>query len=306
VKPNDAILAEEKHLPIYEEIQSLNPVLVPGGAAQNTARGAQYMLPTNSVVFVGCVGDDVYAARLKEGNAKVGLRVEYRVDPDTPTGRCAVLINGAHNENRSMVTDLAAANKYTLDHLKSPAVWALVEAAKVYYIGGYHFTVCPPAIMALAEEAAARNKTFVLSLSAPFIPLAFKDPVAAAYPYVDYVLGNDDEAGAFATAFGLGTTDIKEIAQKMADMPKENSQQKRTVIITRGTQSTIVAVQGGAEVREFPVHIIPKDNIEDTTGAGDAFAGGLCAGLLEAKSLETSIDMGQWLAKLSLGGVGAT
>ena len=57
-----------------------------------------------------------------------------------------------------MCTDLAAANCYKIDHLKQPSIWSLVEQAKVYYVGGYHLTVCVPAIMALAEEAAAKDK----------------------------------------------------------------------------------------------------------------------------------------------------
>jgi adenosine kinase len=32
----------------------------------------------------------------------------------------------------------------------------------------------------------------------------------------------------------------------------------------------------------------------------DAFAGGLVAGIVQGKDLDTSIDMGQWLAKLSI------
>jgi adenosine kinase len=63
--------------------------------------------------------------------------------------------------NRSLCTDLAAANHYKLDHLKSPEVWKLVEQAKFYYVGGFHLTVCVPAIMALAEEAAAKDKVRV-------------------------------------------------------------------------------------------------------------------------------------------------
>jgi len=160
--------------------------------------------------------------------------------------------------------------------------------------------------MELAKEAAAKAKTFVLSLSAPFIPLAFKDAVAAAFPYVDYVLGNDSEAAAFAQAFQLGTEDPKEIAKHMANMAKENGKRKRVAIVTRGTDTTIVAIQGEDEVKEYPVHVINKEEIKDTTGAGDAFAGGFCAGLLDGKSLGQSIDMGQWLARLTLSGVGAS
>jgi adenosine kinase len=42
LKANDAILAEKEHLGLYEDlIQNRNAKLIPGGAAQNTARGAQ-------------------------------------------------------------------------------------------------------------------------------------------------------------------------------------------------------------------------------------------------------------------------
>ncbi|KAL1871722.1 hypothetical protein VTK73DRAFT_1862 [Phialemonium thermophilum] len=298
LKANDAILAEEKHMEIYDDLlNNYDAKLIAGGAAQNTARGAQYILPPNSVVFVGGVGDDKYAAILHDAVKQVGLRVEYRVDPKVPTGRCAVVITG---HNRSMCTDLGAANHYDLEHLKKPEVWSLVENAEVYYVGGYHLTVCPPAIMELCKHAASNNKVFILSLSAPFIPQFFKDPLDATAPYWDYVIGNETEAAAFAESHGLGTTDVRQIARALADLPKENTKRRRVAVITQGTEPTIVAVQGESDVREFPVHPIAKEEINDTNGAGDAFAGGFTAGIVEGRPLEEAIHMGQWLAKLSI------
>jgi adenosine kinase len=57
-----------------------------------------------------------------------------------------------------MVTHLAAANEYKPEHLQQPNVWALVEKAQFYYVGGYHLTVSVPAILLLAEEAVSKNK----------------------------------------------------------------------------------------------------------------------------------------------------
>lgn len=225
-----------------------------------------------------------------------GLRVEYRVDKKEKTGRCGVVITG---HDRSMVTDLAAANHYDLEHLKSPEVWKLVEGATHYFVGGYHLTVCPPAIQALAEEAAKNNKTFVFSLSAPFISQFFKDPLDASAPYWDYVIGNETEALAYAESHGLETKDIKEIAKHLAALPKVNKNRERVAIITQGTHPTIVA-ENGKEVQEFPIHPIDKSQIVDTTGAGDAFAGGFTAGLVAGESLARCVDQGQWLAKLSI------
>ncbi|KAI7133692.1 hypothetical protein D0869_15282, partial [Hortaea werneckii] len=295
LKPNDAILAEEKHLGIYADLLSRNAQLLPGGAAQNTARGAQYLLPPSSVMFIGCVGKDESAEKLAAGNRAAGLEYCYRYDEQAATGRCGVVITG---HNRSMCTDLAAANCYKLEHLKEN--WSLVEKSKALFVGGYHLTVSVDSIMALCEEAATKNKPFILSLSAPFIPQFFKEPLDKTAPYWDYVVGNETEAQSYADSHDLNTHSIPEIATHLANLPKKNTQRKRVAIITQGTDPTVIAVQGESGVKTFPVHKIGKDEIVDTTGAGDAFAGGFFAGVAKGESLERCVDMGQWLAALSL------
>ncbi|KAK8048344.1 adenosine kinase [Apiospora phragmitis] len=291
LKANDAILAEEKHKPLYEDLlTNYDAKLIAGGAAQNTARGAQYILPPNSVVYLGGAGDDKYAAILHDAVKAAGLRVEYRVNPKIPTGRCGAIITG---HNRSLCTDLGAANHYDLDHLKRDDIWKLVKNADFYYVGGFHFTVCPPAIMTLGEEAAANNKVFVVNMSAPFIAQFFKGPPGRV---------GQSEAEAYATSHNLSCapTDVAAIAKEIANLPKANEKRKRVVVITQGTEPTVIAIQGEAEVKSFPVHAIAKEKITDTNGAGDAFAGGLVAGLVKGESLEKSVDMGQWLASLSI------
>ncbi|KAL8901243.1 MAG: hypothetical protein Q9192_000667 [Flavoplaca navasiana] len=300
LKANDAILAEESHMPIYDDLLSRKHALIAGGAAQNTARGAQYILPANSVFYIGCVGKDDYAEKLRSACSAAGLRVEYRVDETQPTGRCGVVITG---NNRSLCTHLAAANEYKLDHLQSPEIWDLVKKAKYYYVGGYHLTVCVPAVMALAKEAAEnKDKVFIMNLSAPFIPQFFSKQLEETSPYWDYLIGNETEVAAWAEAQGgdLKGKSVQEIAMHMAGLDKVNEGRKRTVVITQGTEPTVVAVQGEEKAREYPVRTIGKEEIYDTNGAGDAFAGGFVAGIVEGKSLEESVDMGQWLARLSI------
>lgn len=154
--------------------------------------------------------------------------------------------------------------------------------------------------MELAKQAAEKNKTFILSLAAPFIPQFFKEVVDASAPYWDYVIGNETEAAAYAESHGLPSKEPKDVCVHLANLPKENKQRKRVAIITQGTEPTLVAVQGEQGVKEFPVHAIKEEQINDTNGAGDAFAGGFVAGIVENKPLETAIDMGQWLASLSI------
>jgi adenosine kinase len=116
----------------------------------------KYLLPPDSVIFFGCVGKDKNAEILQEANKKAGLQYAYRYDEEQPTGKCGVVITG---HNRSMVTDLAAANCYKLEHLKEN--WNIVEKSKRFFVGGFHLTVCVPAIMALAEEAAKADKVSI-------------------------------------------------------------------------------------------------------------------------------------------------
>lgn len=156
LKLNDTILAEEKHMGLYDDLlNNRSAKLIAGGGAQNTARGAQYMLSPDSVWYIGCVGKDEAADSLRQKCKEQGLHVEYRVDEKEPTGRCGVVITG---HERTMCTHLAAANEYKIEHLQQPRIWSMVEKSKIYYVGGYHLTVCPPAAMALAEEAAEKDK----------------------------------------------------------------------------------------------------------------------------------------------------
>jgi adenosine kinase len=204
-----------------------------------------------------------------------------------------------------MCTHLAAANNYKITHLEQPRIWEMVTNTDVFYVGGYHLTVCPPAALALGKHAAEANKPFMLSLSAGFVPQFFKDQVAELMPYCDYVFGNENEFKTWGESQGHGgDKTMQEYSKLMAKVPKANEKRARVTICTQGTDATIVAIaepgKEEVEVKEFAVPVVEKEKINDTNGAGDAFAGGLCAGIAQGKSLEESIKMGHWLAKLSI------
>jgi adenosine kinase len=294
LKANDAILAEESHKELYAELVANYPVqYIAGGAAQNTCRGAQYMLPAKSTVYVGCVGKDKNCEILQQAATKDGLDTLYLVDPMLPTGKCAVLITDNH---RSMVTDLLAANAYKISHLEDPDVWATVQAAKNFYVGGYFLTVSPPSALKLAKHAAEANKPFSLNLSAPFIPQFFNAPLTELLPYADLLFGNETEAQSWADNSGVKSTDLKEIALLAAALPKVNTQRPRMVVFTQGAKSTIVAFEG--KVHEFPVIPIDSKNIVDTTGAGDAFVGGFLAQYVLNKPVTQCVAGGHYLANV--------
>jgi len=304
LKANDAILAEEKHAPIYDELVKEHQVTyVAGGAAQNAARGAAYVLPPGSVVYAGCVGEDDLAEQLKTANKREGLDQVYQVKKGDKTGACAVIITGHH---RSLVTTLRSAEKFDQSHLSSPEVVPLVDGAKFYYVEGYFLTHGVSSVLELSSKSTEAGKTFILNLSAPFIPQFFGNQVSQILPFTDVVVGNEAEAEAWAAANGYpDVKDLPGIAKAIALLPKENAARPRVVVFTQGAQSTVlVTAEKPDSPQIFPVHALTDDQIVDTNGAGDAFAGGFIGALVAGKNLEEAVEAGHKLGGMCVQQVG--
>nr|O93919.1 RecName: Full=Adenosine kinase [Schizophyllum commune]AAC69199.1 adenosine kinase [Schizophyllum commune] len=304
LKSNDAILAEEKHLLLYDEIVKEHEVTyVAGGAAQNAARGAAYCLPPKSVVYTGCVGDDDLAEQLKAANKREGLDEAYLVKKGEKTGACAVIITG---HDRSLVTTLRAAEKFEQSHLSSEAVAPLVDAVQFYYMEGYFVTHGLASALELAGKSAAKSKCFVLNFSAPFIPQFFMPAIQQLLPYVDIVIANESEAEAWASASGHpAPTDLAAVAKSLAMQPKTNPARPRVVIFTHGAEETVVVNSAEpGRVRTFKVDKLAEGEIVDTNGAGDAFAGGFLGALVAGRELDDSVEAGHKLAKISIQQIG--
>jgi len=294
LKLGDQILAEDKHQPLYPELEKDYKVeYIAGGATQNTIRVAQWMLPQapKSTTYFGCVGKDHHAELLREVASKDGVDARYFVDESTPTGTCAACIMGGE---RSLVANLAAANNYKIEHLKEAANWAAVEAAKVIYSAGFFITVSPDSMMEVAKHAAKSGQYYCLNISAPFLCEVppFKKTIMELMPYVDFFFGNENEARAFAKSEGWETEDVGEIALRVSKMPKENGSRGRVVVFTQGKDPTMVATNG--TVKGYPVTLVPADKLVDTNGAGDAFVGGFLSQLAQEKDLDECVRAGNY------------
>jgi len=290
VKVNNQILAEDKHLPMYDELAAKDGVqYLAGGATQNTIRVAQWLLQESkgATAYIGCVGDDKYGKQLADSAKADGVETLYRVDKDTPTGTCACAIL---NKERSLIANLAAANKYDVSHLEQPEVFAAVEKASIIYSAGFFLTVSPASIMKAGEYAQSQGKIFCMNLSAPFIGDFFGEPQKKALPLCSYLFGNETEAQAFAKANNFEEqAEIASIAAKIAN------DYSTTVIITQGADQTVVAHVEGETV-SYDVPKVDPTEIVDSNGAGDAFVGGFLAGLIQHKSEAECVRAGHWAA----------
>ena len=310
LEANAAILAGPEHLPLYDEIKQFNDVLYcAGGATQNAMRTAQWILGgkdvDSRVVYMGCVGKDDNMEKMRWSVEEVsGVRAEYLVDSAHPTGTCGVLVS-SHGKNRSLVANLGAANHFKKSHLENNRA-SILDQAKIIYSSGFFITSAADSLDYLAEYVATSATTkpiLCFNLAAPFICEVepFRIVLMRTITYVDYLFGNDAEAGALAKA--LGWTDIvhdlKAVAQRLANLEKKGVSavdRKRVVIITQGSENTIVATQGSDLVQEFPIIKLSEDQLVDSNGCGDAYAGAFVAGVLLGKPLAECCRAGAYAA----------
>ncbi|XP_047031942.1 adenosine kinase-like [Helicoverpa zea] len=294
LNPNDAVMAEKKHWPLYKElVEKFTPTYIAGGSVQNSVRVAQWILKRPKVcTYFGCVGDDEYAQILRSKAEEDGVNVMYQVTDKKPTGTCAVLLTDQGN-HRSLCANLAAAQEFTPDHVQKPETMAVIEQAKLIYVSGFFLAVSPETVMILAKKAHEDGKVFAFNISAPFVLEFYKKPLEDILPYVDILFGNDVEMEGFTKFFGMATGKV-ELALELAALNKLNPSRGRVVVMTRGPNNVILARDGTTE--EVPVTPLAQSQIVDTNGAGDAFTGGFLSQVVRGKSFKDCVNCGIYAA----------
>lgn len=296
VAPSSAILAEAQHQPLYGDlVQNYDVQYIAGGATQNSCRVAQWMLTAagmpDQVAFMGCVGQDDYGKQLETCASADGVLVNYMKDTSAPTGTCAALIV---DKERSLVTNLDAANNFKETHLQEAVSQEIIDSASIYYSAGFFLTVSVESLEHVASKYVEAGKTVCVNLSAPFIIDFFSEQLSTALSYADYVFGNESEAATYAKKHGLPEDDLKQVALAIAALPSK-SKNKRTAVITQGSECTYVAYDG--VVKEYAVVPLEDSALVDTNGAGDAFVGGFLAQLCQGKSVDEAVAAGHWAAR---------
>ncbi len=226
--------------------------------------------------MIGAVGDD------EEGVSALRVLIDNGVDVggvrhvDRRTGLATIAVD-AEGENTIIVT--SGANAAPLDEERTAQVVA--RAAVVVTQGEIPSRMIDTAA-ALAQRSAVR---FVLNL-APFAVLA-NETLAAADPLVL----NESEAGALLRRGVHELADVHEAAQAAGEIVRRGV---RSVVITLGGAGAVVA-------RDASVHHVPAlegADVIDTTGAGDAFVGAMCAALSRGEPLGAAAEWGTIAAGL--------
>ena len=131
----------------------------------------------------------------------------------------------------------------------------------------------------------------------------FKDQIKTVLPYISIIIGNEEEGAAFCKAFLPSSSPFKDLETSLPTLAASATTQPVTLVITQGSDPTLVVEAGKSELQQYPVLKVATEEIVDTNGAGDAFAGGLVGALVAGKSLKDAIVVAQRMGKMNLGQV---
>ena len=286
------LIDAERAVPLYEALSNSvasrdqGLMQISGGSAANTAVVASMLgAPT---VFFGKVRDDELGHVFAKDLAEVGVSFPTAMaDGDsTPTGRC--LIKVTPDAERTMCTYLGAARGLRVPDMDTH----ILRSAKVAYVEGYLWDEVNAHEALEYAISVVRNASqrFSFTLSDSFLVDRFRDEFHVMLPEnVDILFANETEL------CSLFETDDFEKAVKLVTPMCE------IVTVTRGPKGSIVIHDG--EVIAVDAHHV--DRVIDTTGAGDAYAGGFLAGFVAGHPLRRCAEVGNLAAAEVISRLGA-
>jgi ribokinase len=231
--------------------------LGPGGKGSNQAVAAARA--GAEVTFISRLGDDVFGRMALDTWAADGVVARAPLVAGMATGVAYIFIDAASRDNAIIIVPGAAG---TIAPADVEAAAADIRAAGVFMT-----QLEQPLDAAIRGLEIARAAEVVTILNpAPAAPLP-----EAVYPLCDFLTPNEAEASGLTGIAVTGPAD----AERAADLLIRKG--ARTVIVTLGEKGALMRSAAGSTL----VPAFRAGPVVETTGAGDAFNGGLAVALAE-------------------------
>ena len=244
-----------------------------GGSGANSMIGIAQL--GGRTAFSGKIGRDEHGKIYREKLEDLGV-CAILGEGDGSTGSSLVLVSD--DGCRTMNTYLGMGQELQVTDI-DPEV---IKVSKYLYLTGYLWDTesQKKAVRAALDEAKRVETKVALSLSDPFCVKRHKEDFKILLQgYASMVFSNQEEA------FTLLETDV---TQEAVDIM---SKWTETVVLTLGANGAIISHLGQTYyIDPFPIRV------EDTTGAGDAFAAGFLFGMTHEFSPLDSGRIGAVLA----------
>jgi len=275
----------ERWQEVFERVKPLGVVFDSGGSCANTTATVGRL--GGQAIYCGQVCDDelgrIYAERMLEACGHHALRFSG----DQPTGKCLSIISRRDAE-RTMLTDLGAAVSMNVlgDFTQS------IQQAKIAHFTGYTLLDGPMQAVAIEamNAATAAGVTVSIDVADPFVVGLIREGLwSLLEEHADIVFLNADEARALTD---LEPTEAVHAIAERAGIT--------TTVVKVGKEGSLVRHAG--EI--YRIAIDPVQAI-DTTGAGDAYAGGFLYGVSRGWPVERCAALASAVAAETVSQIGA-
>lgn len=260
-------------------------MLMSGGSAANSLSG--FVSFGGKGAFIGKTADDEFGAVFRNDLQRQGI--SFTTSPQTggeETGRSIILITP--DGERTMNTYLGANGAFGPDDVDE----ALIAQADIVLLEGYLFDKpdAKAAFMKAAEVAKDAGTKVAFTLSdAKCVERHHADFKALVNGYVDILFANEREIKALT---------LKDDFAEAVEAVRGSCE---TAVITRGAKGALIVTAA----RDCAIAPVKPKKLEDTTGAGDAFAAGVLYGLSEGMSPAEAGVLGAKAASATIAHVGA-
>jgi len=263
-----------------ETLLGSDVVVGPGGKGANQAVAAG--LIGGTVRFIGCVGNDTNGELLRKSMREAGVELSGLATTALPTG-CAMILVTPDGEN-SIVVSPGANSAVTADYLhETERLWA--DASLVVM----QLEVPMESVEYVARVCNEKGVRFLLNAapgaSPPEHVLAICDPLVVNTSEAALLLGAGDGDGG----------DPRDLAERLMALGP------RSVVVTLGASGALGLDRSGTVIHQ----LAPEVQAVDTTGAGDAFVGGLSHALAAGGTLRAGLALGATVAAFAVQRPGA-
>lgn len=278
---NMDLVARTKRMPLGgETLLGSDFRMVPGGKGANQA--VAVARTGGNVKIVGGVGDDIFGKQLLANLRDNGIDTDFvKARSGMATGVAIILVD---DQGENSIVVVPGAND-CVSQQDVEAARLIIETAQVVLLQ----LEIPLETVELVIRVAKQAGVPVILDPGPARPLS-RDLLAM----VDIITPNEHEAQVLAGEELHNLDDARNIAAKLLGWGIKH------VLLKLGGEGVIMANAEGFE--HIPAH---KVHVEDTTAAGDSFAGGLAVALAEGYTLREAVLFANAVGALAVTRLGA-
>ncbi len=258
------LVDEARWQSIYQAVRDQSPQMAPGGSCANTIATAALL--GAETTFCGQVGEDVFGREYAQGLLERCGRHHLHVLEGAPTGKCLSLITP--DAERTMATTLGCAIELEPEYFFYDAL----ASSRWFHLTGYLFTGGRMGDTARTglEHAKKHGVNVSLDVADAWVIDTLHGRIWELIEnFADVVFTNEEEARALCGG------PPEEAAARLA-------QSCRIAVVKLGPRGALI--RSGDTTLFIDPH--PPAQVVDTTGAGDAFAGGFLFGLSRGLPLQ--------------------